>query len=547
MITSIQVLLQKHHKFIFSILLFVIIVAFVFSIGSSIPFLGENMPSARPDKQTFYGYNLDDESQMRQLQLQSILEIRLAGETPTQQSLQSTMFKQAFLLSLARSLSVYQVSDAEFKAYVHSRPVFKNADGSFNAQAWTSFVENFEKQNGINRESLTYALTQDALVERMQNLVMGPGFVLDDEINQAYSDAYGIWNLAIASLDFAKFNPEIKPTEEQLKAFYEANKEGFRVPEAVASDAAFIPAAKKESKFSDEEIEGHYRKTMMKYLSYVDEKPVIADLKDVRAKVVADLQKAVGVKDALSKADEVVTKIYEADAKLASEELKKILSDAKLEIKSLPLVRPTDKELPKGVPANVLQASFKLNAEQFYTDPVETEDGAWLVFFRESKPSFVPEFASIKDAVASAYKAQQRAKMFSENGQALSKKLAQDVKAGGIEAFKKDAKVSGFETSEIDKFSFANQAFQNQAMYATLDVLSNTLSKMKAGDVSPMMTVGGKGYIVYAKSFEMPKAEVQKKDLKEIAQRAQMYLRNISAVTAISNAIDSAMPKAKEE
>ena len=548
MITWIQVLLQKHHKVIFSILLVVIIVAFVFTIGSSIPFFGDSAPTARVTRRDFYGYNLDNQAQMRELQEQAILEIRLNGETPTQQSLQGTMLKQAFLQALAREMSVFKVSDDEFKAYIQSRPVFKNKDGSFNEQAWSTFVSEFEKQNSLGREALNRLLVQNALVDRMQNLVQGPGFVLDEEINQAYSDAYGLWNLAIAKLEYAKFDPAIDATEQQLKDFYEANKENFRVPAAVAVDVAFIPAEKVENaNFSDSEIESHYRSTMVKYLSYVDNKPVIAELKDVKDKVAEDLKKVLGVKSALTKADEIVTNIYDADAKFASEEFKKIISDAKLELKSLPLVRPTDKEQPKGVPAKLMQLAFKLNEENFYADPVEADDGAWLVFFRESKPSFIPDFESIKQAVTDAYKAQERAKMFSEKGQALSKKLAEAVKQGGLNSFKETAKADGFETSEIEKFSFANEAFQNQAMFATLDVLSNVLPKMKAGGVSDMITVGGAGYIVYAISFDVPKSDAQSKELKEIAERAKLYLRNISASTVISNAIDVALPKEQEQ
>ena len=79
MITWIQVLLQKHHKIIFSVLLFVIIIAFVFTIGSSIPFFGGRDGSVRISRSNFYGYNLDDQYQMAQLQRQAILDLNLSG------------------------------------------------------------------------------------------------------------------------------------------------------------------------------------------------------------------------------------------------------------------------------------------------------------------------------------------------------------------------------------------------------------------------------------------------------------------------------------
>ena len=41
MITWIQIALQKHHKVVFSVLLFFIIIAFVFTIGA-VPFFGDS-------------------------------------------------------------------------------------------------------------------------------------------------------------------------------------------------------------------------------------------------------------------------------------------------------------------------------------------------------------------------------------------------------------------------------------------------------------------------------------------------------------------------
>ena len=57
MITWIQNLLQKHHKWLFSILLIVIIIAFVFTIGN-MP-VGQGSSNEYGEKE-FYGFDLND-------------------------------------------------------------------------------------------------------------------------------------------------------------------------------------------------------------------------------------------------------------------------------------------------------------------------------------------------------------------------------------------------------------------------------------------------------------------------------------------------------
>ena len=84
-------------------------------------------------------------------------------------------------------------------------------------------------------------------------------------------------------------------------------------------------------------------------------------------------------------------------------------------------------------------------------------------------------------------------------------------------------------------------------MFATLDVLSNVLPKMKAGGVSDMITVGGSGYIVYAISFTVPDQKDKSKELENIAKSATNFLRNISATTVVSDAINIALPKEQEQ
>ena len=542
MITWIQVLLQKHHKIIFSVLLFVIIIAFVFTIGSSIPFFGGNEASATVNRKNFYGYNLDDQYQMAQLQRQAVLDLRLSDARIDQNSLTEAMLKSAYLGYAAKKMCVNRISNSEFEAFVKSLPKFQK-DGKFDAAAWKEFSTAFTKSMALDEDKFAAMMASVAVVRSMEKLFAGPGYVSDVEVSRFYEEQNGVWNVLIASLNYEKFNPKTKATEEELQKYFELNKESFRVPAAVALDVAFIPAkdfAVADENFSEEEIEKFYRSTIRKYLTQ-DEKGIKAkDLKDVKAEVVKDLKNANAVNRALSKADEILTGIYDADVKFASAEFKKILSDAKLDLKSLPLVRPDEKK-PDGIPAEVFDAGFELNEQKFYCDPVAAEDGAYLVFFRESKASYLPEFAQVKAEVERAYLAQKKSELFSKKGQDFAEKMK--ASKADAKAFEAAAKADGFEVKDIEKFSFANPMSMGMENAKFYGALARTLPMMKAGEVSPMVTLSGEGFVVFAKSFAAPDKNASKAEIEKLANRARAEFSQVSSGFIINHYINAGMPK----
>ena len=242
----------------------------------------------------------------------------------------------------------------------------------------------------------------------------------------------------------------------------------------------------------------------------------------------------------MSKADEILTAIYDSDAKFASAEFKKILSDAKLELKSLPLVRP-DENKPDGIPAEVFTAGFELGEQKFYCDPVAAEDGAYLVFFRESKASYLPEFAQVKAEVEKAYLAQKKAELFSQKGQDFAEKM-KNAKVDA-KAFEAAAKADGFDVEDIEKFSFANpmsMGMKNAKFYAAL---ARTLPVMKAGEVSPMVTLSGEGFVVFAKSFVSPDKTASKAEIEKLLKRARAEFSQVSSSFIINHYINAGMPK----
>ncbi|MBO7521341.1 MAG: peptidyl-prolyl cis-trans isomerase [Opitutales bacterium] len=544
MITWIQVLLQKHHKIIFSVLLFVIIIAFVFTIGSSIPFFGGRDGSARVSRANFYGYNLDDPNQIATLRYQAVLDLNLAGARADGNSVFSKIILSAYLQHVARQMRINRVSGEELEKFITSLPAFQK-DGSFDAEAWKDFSRNFTQGMNLTDKQFADMLERIAVENKVQNLIAGPGYATEAEVEDSYCLQNGVWNLCAASLNYASFDPKTKFTDEDLQKFFDANKEIFRVPAAMGFDVVFFaakdfpPAA--EENFTGEEIEKFYKQTIRKYLAR-DEKGVkIKDLKDVKDDVIKDLKNESAIKRALVKADGVIDAICESNAGFASGEFKGILEDENLSVKSLPLLLPGEKA-PDGTPREVVARAFeaKLTPETFYCDPIRTDDGAYLVFLRESKPSYIPQMGEVRAQVERAYLESKKREAFAALGSELSEKLRAEAAKGGEKVFAQTAKNSGFEVQNIEKFIFSNSAVSDAALYRALD---SVLPKMSGGDVSDMHIVGGTGYIVYVKSFEKPNLNGDAADLKTLASQMAANFARYSEIGILNAKIGEQLPK----
>lgn len=183
-----------------------IVIAFVFTIGQ-VPFLGDRNRSWDNAKE-FYGYDLSDEGVRSNLQTLAVYDAILGNKNlRTQRQLTQLMLRQAYLLSLARELGIIQVSETELKEYVQSAPAFRNAAGGFDAAAWKKFIA---ERGRMRRRALSYVIAQNALADKVEKLLGGPGYLPLSYVENQYKKYYGKWDFAVAALSFENFNPEIK-------------------------------------------------------------------------------------------------------------------------------------------------------------------------------------------------------------------------------------------------------------------------------------------------------------------------------------------------
>lgn len=540
MITWIQTVLQKHHKIVFGVLLVAIIIAFVFTIGS-VPFFGDSYSrGGSVEKKEFCGYNLRDEGTVSYFQTHAYYEIILDGaRLQNNRQVEMMMFRQMYLTRLAKDMGLRQVTQKELDEYIRSRPVFQLQDGAFNEAAWEQFKKERLSSGRMRAEDLTAILSQNALVNKMSSLLGGPGYVLLSQIEREYKLINSKFDYAVAELSYKDFKPEIKLDAKAVEDFFNKNMEAYRIGEGAMVETIFLPMKDYASLVknpTEAELRVFFTTNSQRYATSKDGKFSLPKFEEVKQKVQADFLLESAQNKARQAGEDVALKIYDSGAKINSAELKKVLADMKITTKKVGAIRMTDEKLPEGIPSAVAAQAMRLDADRFYSDPIPTDEGVWIVMISKKLNSYLPTFAQVKAKVEKNYLESQKRKMFFEKGEALAKSLQEGVKAG--KKFEDVAKKSGAKTKSQKAFVLSKPEGYGLEIYQTL---SGQLPKLSVGAVSSLQTAGDRACVIFVEKIEAPVVSAKTKEIENLNKNAKRSLSDISGSTVVGEKIAEAM------
>ncbi len=547
MITWIQLVLQKHHKSVFSVLLVAIIIAFVFTIGS-VPFFGDSPHSFDKKNRDFYGFDFSNEGVVANLQNAVYYEIIFSGQQPqSQEQFTQLMLRQAYGRHLADKLGIMTVSQAELDSYIQTSPLFRGKDGKFDAEVFKQFVESRLASGRMSEEYLSQVISENALIAKVVKLLGGPGYMPKFEVEREYSQLYGSWDFNMAVISSESFKPEIKIDQKVLEKYFNDNLEAYRVGNGAVLETVFISSAKysKESVPTSEEIESYFATNSAKYATTKNGQPYSPKLSEVRETVKADMILEKSLTKAVHAAEELVLKIYDIEAKKGSAEFKKILSEAGVELKKSSPIRVTDSVLPKDIPTQVAVEGLKLDANRFYTDPIPTGDGVWVAFLSEKLDSYLPKFAEVKAKVTENYLAQTKADLFAKRADTLAKALAKAV--ADKKSFASVAREGGATVELVRGFSLTDPQKSGKEVVSAYSVINSTLPSLAVGGVSGVKTYAGNAYVIELVKFTPPADKADSAKLQNIANRMKDVYSAISSMAVVSEKIQAQEDKITEE
>jgi peptidyl-prolyl cis-trans isomerase D len=148
------------------------------------------------------------------------------------------------------------VSDAQVDSYLLQAEQFQT-NGQFDQNKYLSFIRSL----GFTPLAFKERIKQDVLIQQPRNAIAGSEFVLPYQVNAVSTLQSQERSYDYVSFSLADESENTNVSDDELRAYYEENKESFKTPEQVKVDYVVISSADFYSKVqvTDAELQSAYQ------------------------------------------------------------------------------------------------------------------------------------------------------------------------------------------------------------------------------------------------------------------------------------------------
>jgi len=382
-----------------------------------------------------------------------------------EKTVMDNLINEALLKSEAARLEI-PVSDAEVANYIQGMQAFR-VDNRFDQETYRQILA----RNRLTPQIFETSIRADITLNKMEELIRKSVAVSDTEISKEYTYINTEASVRYLQLQADSFKKDIDANDEALKAFFEANKEDYRVPEkADFVYTAFDPVKFEEAPVvSDSEVENFFIKNKD---SFKEEEKVKAS--HILFKV-DNFEDEKAANEVYQKAKAVLKEI-KAGAEFA-EMAKKHSADGNAKIggdlgffQKGQMVKPFE------------EAAFSLKSGEV-SDVVKTQFGFHIIKVAEHLQEKNPTLDEVRDKIKAEIVSQKSASAFRSY---VYEKYKDIVSASNITAYNNQAEKK-LEVKSIEKLS----SNAEKAPVAGMGDIAKKLMKLNKSEISQVTDVAG--------------------------------------------------------
>ena len=249
---------------------------------------------------------------------------------------------------------------------------------------------------------------------------------------------------------------------------------------------------------------------------------------NVRDAVAADLATEAAQRLANEAAQSFAYALYRDNIEQDSAAFNKLLNQSDL---TLTKIAPYTAECAanRALSTEMLESAFALSKSRYFSDAYAIDGGFGVLIYTGRIAPEIPAFETVEAVVTADYTAEEKRRLFNENGERLEAALKTKIAEGSTfseAAAALDLKVTQNESFKIGE---APRTFNQAALQKA--------QSMSAGDISPMLTSGAIGTFVYVEEKSVPEITSEDENLVQARSFLQRYASYVSSNALVSELV----------
>lgn len=517
MITWFQKIFQRRFRTAFIIVILACIVSFLF-VDNISHVIGAFQQ--KNHKRPFFGIDLADSGAVAKIQKDAAISVffQFGSKPPQNEQFHQLSLKRHALIYAAKKAGLPAPSEKEVEAHIKTLRYFRNGDGQFDSAKYTNFALSPQTNTGLDMRlgDFLRVIGDDMRVNQLQSLITGPGYVTPAEIQRILQQNETTWTLVSANLDCSKAARKIIPSDDQILSYFQSNQPKYTIPPKVRVNYIEFPALNHlpQVAVTEEEIRAYYDANPSRFPRPPATRGIPSPAQDhyslVRPNAAALLRQQRAQTLAVEAAGKLALDMAKKDVRPDSSEFDALLASHKLNLRTLPAFSknaPPDFFKKNG--ATVAKETFALGAEARYSNPIATSQGAIVLVWQESMQECPADFADVADKVKTDYINEAQDSQIRQLAQKVTSRLETEL-ASGVPFPIAIAKASlaegvGVATTNHAPFTLrqhdASRYGKTNEGYIDRDLIESIRS-LSRGQISKISVAGKTAKFVYAQNVE---------------------------------------------
>jgi hypothetical protein len=441
-------------------------------------------------------------------------------EATSEEGVQKSFFVNRILLQQAgRDYGIHPGKE-EIQKYIRERSIFADQDPTdpsiktFNQQSYDNFVKTNLGQFGMSEKDLLVLVSDMLLYEKFSKLIANSMQVDADIVKRSNQATKQKISLSYTSLPLPTFQEKLKPTEEELKAFWELRKDKYNTESRRSFSYVMITP-----KYSPVAEKAPEPPKPAKPGDPIPE-PTDADKKIIEERQKAQLAATAVMDDLLNDIETSKGAEFESSAEKSGLKIEKTEFFTPTTIPDV-LLALTPRKTDKTITSLLFDMKVTSDAISKFTSSMPVGEADWLLARLDAEePSRSKTFEEAQEEVRTEWLAEKGLEALKAAAEETKKKIEQTIHSG--KSFADASKEAGYESQSIVRLGNGEKKDGHPAA----EQLFNATKYVNPGSLTELIVTDDAALIAHVNKREIyidPNAEMTAKSDVDSAKTSLGY------------------------